>query len=111
MFETRVPVETVSVADPDSTPTVALGKVGFLLCALYSAWHLYVLNIAPLETWPFRIMHIAGALMLGFGTTAALSIRPAAEGTSGRVPVWLGALAMSGTGLALGSLIAAMVTL
>lgn len=111
MSDTRVPLETASPAkvdDPDVVPTVALSKVGFLLCALYSAWHLYVLNIAPLETWTFRIMHIAGALLLGFGTTAALSIRPADEGMSGRPAVWLGGLASIGTGGALCSLAAAM---
>ena len=32
----------------------------------YAAWHLYVLNIAPVETIAFRTLHVAGALMLGF---------------------------------------------
>lgn len=42
------------------------------LCVLYAAWHLYSLNIAPLETWLFRILHITGALILGFGLTNVL---------------------------------------
>ncbi|PAU88400.1 C4-dicarboxylate ABC transporter permease [Pseudomonas sp. WN033] len=37
-----------------------------LLAIAYSAFHLYVLNIAPMETWSFRIIHVAGALILGF---------------------------------------------
>ena len=37
-----------------------------LLAIAYSSIHLYSLNIAPLETWSFRIVHIAGALVLGF---------------------------------------------
>lgn len=111
MSDTRASSETAipdTSNDPDGVPTVALTRVGFLLCAAYSAWHLYVLNIAPLETWTFRIMHIAGALLLGFGTTAAVSIRPAVEGTSGRLSIWLGGLALSATAVALGSLIAAV---
>ncbi|MEM8853102.1 MAG: TRAP transporter large permease subunit, partial [Pseudomonadota bacterium] len=45
------------------------GPLGLLLaaaCGLFAAWHLYVLNIAPMETWAFRISHVAGALALGF---------------------------------------------
>lgn len=62
--EIKLPSDVDSVPDPQNTTWLA--KVGFFLCALYSGWHLYVLNIAPLETWTFRIMHIAGALILGF---------------------------------------------
>ena len=37
-----------------------------IVAALYATFHLWVLNIYPLETWNFRLIHIAGALMLGF---------------------------------------------
>jgi len=37
----------------------------------YTAFHLFTLNIAPLETWAFRISHVAGALVLGFVLSAA----------------------------------------
>ncbi|MEM9278901.1 MAG: TRAP transporter large permease subunit, partial [Pseudomonadota bacterium] len=47
-------------------------KTFAVLCVLYAAWHLYSLNIAPLETWLFRILHITGALVLGFGLTNIL---------------------------------------
>jgi TRAP transporter 4TM/12TM fusion protein len=30
-----------------------------------------VLNVVPVETWAYRIIHIAGALMIGFGLVAA----------------------------------------
>jgi len=50
------------------------GKVFGLLCVLYAAWHLYSLNIAPLETWLFRILHILGALVLGFALTGVLLV-------------------------------------
>ena len=39
--------------------------------ALYAAWHVYTLNIAPMETWAFRITHVLGALVLGFLLFAA----------------------------------------
>lgn len=69
----------VSVADKteinptENVPLAGLqGKLFGVLCILYAGWHLYSLNIAPLETWLFRIMHISGALVLGFGLTAML---------------------------------------
>lgn len=37
------------------------------LAVAYSLFHLLVLNVFPMETWSFRIVHIAGALILGFG--------------------------------------------
>ena len=110
MTDAQANAEPATKSAPDDSgvaPTVALTRIGFLACALYSGWHLYVLNIAPLETWTFRILHIAGALVLGFGTTAAMSIRPAIEGPAARASVWLGAVALAATLIALGSLIAA----
>ncbi|MGQ0333340.1 TRAP transporter permease [Halomonas elongata] len=40
------------------------------LAIAYSLFHLVSLNIYPLETWSFRILHIAGALILGYGLYA-----------------------------------------
>ncbi len=37
-----------------------------VLAIAYSTFHLYTLNIAPLETWSFRIIHVCGALVLGY---------------------------------------------
>lgn len=37
-----------------------------ILAIAYSAFHLYTLNISPLETWSFRIVHVCGALVLGY---------------------------------------------
>lgn len=36
------------------------------LAVIYSGFHLFTLNVYPLETWSFRIIHICGALVLGF---------------------------------------------
>ena len=40
------------------------------LAVVYSAFHLISLNIYPMETWSYRIVHIAGALILGYGLYA-----------------------------------------
>ncbi len=39
--------------------------------AAYAFWHVYTLNVAPMETWAFRISHVMGALILGFLIFAA----------------------------------------
>lgn len=98
-------------ATPEFDRTQWLTRVGFLLCAVYAGWHLYVLNIAPLETWTFRIMHIAGALILGIGMSAALSVRPVPEDAPGRPSVILGAISLVSALIALGSLSAAILTM
>ncbi len=110
MTDTRVPNDGATDLTPEVAPDdslVGITRFGFLLCAIYAGWHLYVLNIAPLETWTFRIVHIAGALILGFGMSAAVSVRPAPEAAAGRLSVILGAIALAGTLVGLGSVIAA----
>lgn len=46
----------------------------------FTLFHLVVLNLFPLETWTFRILHIAGGLFIGFAMVAAWSPRPATSG-------------------------------
>jgi len=76
MAEATVAEKVADKGEINPTENVGLtglqGKLFGLLCIIYATWHLYSLNIAPLETWLFRIMHIAGALVLGFGLTAML---------------------------------------
>src|SRR5690554_5910131 len=43
-------------------PAVAI----FFVSVSYIAFHLYALNIQPIETWTFRIVHIAVGLLVGF---------------------------------------------
>nr|WP_300315810.1 TRAP transporter permease [Halomonas sp.] len=38
----------------------------FVVCVAYIAFHLYALNIQPVETWVYRILHIAAGLLVGF---------------------------------------------
>ncbi|UQG61207.1 TRAP transporter permease [Marinobacter sp. M3C] len=66
-----------------------------LLAIGYSSFHLYALNIAPLETWSFRIVHIAGALILGFILFAGARFVSAEEGGARhRWTTWVSAVAM-----------------
>ncbi len=66
-----------------------------LLAIVYSSFHLYSLNIAPLETWSFRIVHIAGALVLGFVLFAGARFVSAEEGSARhRWTTWIGAVAL-----------------
>jgi TRAP transporter 4TM/12TM fusion protein len=48
------------------------GHFFVVFCILYTTFHLVVLNIFPMETWAFRIVHVAGGLMIGFGLAISL---------------------------------------
>jgi len=56
------------------------------LAIAYSLFHLISLNIYPLETWTYRIIHIAGALVLGYGLYAGATF---AEDEHDASPGWL----------------------
>ncbi len=45
-------------------------------CAAYVALHLISLNAWPLETWMYRILHVAGGLSIGFALVAATTLDP-----------------------------------
>ncbi|MFP4262656.1 MAG: TRAP transporter permease [Halomonas sp.] len=66
-----------------------LGVLFAGLAIVYSAFHLVTLNAIPMESWSFRIIHIAGALVLGFGFYAgARFAEPSRE--AGRHPLaWI----------------------
>ena len=59
-------VRALGAKPPEKVVRGWLGWAMAVACVLYSGWHLYVLNVAPLETWAFRIAHVAGALGIGF---------------------------------------------
>lgn len=52
----------------------AVGKIIFLTCVCYTLLHLYALNVSPIETWAFRILHVAGGLVTGFALIAAFTL-------------------------------------
>ncbi|MCO7248084.1 TRAP transporter fused permease subunit [Halomonas sp. Mc5H-6] len=63
----------------------------FLFAALaiaYSSFHLISLNVFPLETWSFRILHIAGALILGYGLFAGARFAEDDHQASGAALKW-----------------------
>ena len=43
-----------------------LGLVFAAACIVYTAFHVGVMNLYPLETWVYRLIHVAGGLALGF---------------------------------------------
>ncbi|MDR9438492.1 MAG: TRAP transporter permease [Halomonas sp.] len=68
-----VNAEGVDEAAVESNRRLYTGWQWLLFGALaiaFSLFHLVSLNVYPLETWSFRIVHIAGALILGFGLYA-----------------------------------------
>ena len=52
----------------------------------YSLFHLITLNVLPMETWTYRIIHVAGALILGFGLFTGARF---ASDASDESPKWL----------------------
>ncbi len=44
----------------------ALGLIFTAACVLYTAFHIGVMNVYPLETWIYRLVHVTGGLALGF---------------------------------------------
>ena len=58
------------------------------LAVIYATFHLVSLNVYPMETWSFRIVHIAGALILGFALYTGT--RFAGEANVRQSPPWLG---------------------
>ncbi len=55
-------------------------------CVLYSLFHLFVMNIYPLETWAYRLSHVGGGLILGYMIYAARGVSLAGKVSAGLVP-------------------------
>ncbi|KJZ16625.1 C4-dicarboxylate ABC transporter permease [Halomonas sp. S2151] len=63
-----------------------------VLAVAYTVFHLVSLNIYPIETWSFRIIHIAGALILGFGLyTGSRFVEDGQDGA----PRWASVIALA----------------
>lgn len=60
-----------------------------VLAIVYSAFHLVSLNVYPMETWSFRIVHIAGALILGYGLYAGTRFADDSRGPSSQWLTWV----------------------
>lgn len=53
-----------------------IGSTGLLiaaLCVIYTAFHIGVMNLYPLETWTYRLLHVGGGLAIGFLLFSSLS--------------------------------------
>ncbi|MFA7429068.1 MAG: TRAP transporter fused permease subunit [Rhodospirillaceae bacterium] len=61
----------------------------FAFCVLYTTFHLLVLNVFPMETWTFRIVHVAGGLMIGFGLFASMTPKDGAEAAPLKAAQWV----------------------
>ncbi|MGQ7263776.1 TRAP transporter permease [Vreelandella sp. V005] len=59
------------------------------LAIAYSSFHLISLNVYPMETWSFRIVHIAGALILGYGLFAGARFAEDGQPASGDWIKWV----------------------
>ena len=75
--------------------TGLLLKFVIMLAIAYSVFHLYTLNVAPMETWSFRIVHVAGALVLGFILFAGARFVSSEEGAARhKWTSWISAVAL-----------------
>ena len=53
-----------------------IGQAGLImaaLCVIYTAFHIGVMNLYPLETWTYRLIHVGGGLAIGFLLFSSLS--------------------------------------
>ncbi len=95
-------------ANVDKEPTsgnqrVFAGKSHWLiaiLCVAYTAFHLLVMNVYPLETWSYRLSHVGGGLLLGFLLYGASGLT---DGTTSKMsPASKGLLLLAGVGVLYG---------
>jgi TRAP transporter 4TM/12TM fusion protein len=91
-------VSDVPVAHNERLLSGMTGSIIFLACVLFTSMHLYALNVSPIETWTFRILHVAGGLVVGFALTAAVTLERDTQVHRRSATEWL-ALAISGTAL------------
>ncbi len=71
------------------------------VCIVYTAFHVVVLNLFPLETWTYRMLHLVGGLFIGFLVYSALTVRAdAAAAPVRRGPLELAAAAIAAAGVA-----------
>lgn len=62
-------------------PVGTVGLIIATLCVAYTAFHIGVMNLYPLETWTYRLIHVGGGLAIGFLLFSSLSFGEG-EGTA-----------------------------
>ncbi|GLQ56515.1 TRAP transporter permease [Devosia nitrariae] len=81
-----------------------LNMVVVAICIAYTTFHVAVMNLYPLETWTYRMIHLAGGLFIGFLIYSALSLKADAHvqpARRGPLELALGAVAVAGVGYGL----------
>ncbi|MFN3509041.1 MAG: TRAP transporter permease [Allorhizobium sp.] len=74
-----------------------VNKAIIVLCIAYTAFHIGVMNLYPLETWTYRLIHVCGGLFLGFLIYSAVQLPNTAPEQARRNPIeWL--LLLAGVG-------------
>jgi TRAP transporter 4TM/12TM fusion protein len=67
-------------------------------CVVYTVFHLLVMNVWPLETWTYRLVHVGGGLFLGFMIYSATTGRREGEHTRSLIDRLLLLLGAAGVG-------------
>jgi TRAP transporter 4TM/12TM fusion protein len=67
-------VDEEPTADSERRPTGPIAALFFWLGVAFTVWHLFTLNLYPIETWTFRIIHVMGGSILGFGLFAVTQV-------------------------------------
>lgn len=74
-------VDAEIIASNQRVPIGIVGKAIIALCILYTSFHVGVMNLYPLETWTYRLIHVGGGLALGFLLFSAALFTDAKAGT------------------------------
>lgn len=59
-------VDAEIVVSNQRVPAGMVGTAIIALCVLYTAFHIGVMNLYPLETWTYRLIHVGGGLAIGY---------------------------------------------
>jgi TRAP transporter 4TM/12TM fusion protein len=84
---TRSIADGVDAEIVESNQRALAGPAGLAVaaaCVAYTAFHIGVMNLYPLETWTYRLIHVGGGLVLGFLLFGAATFPAQPDG--GRVP-------------------------
>lgn len=71
-------------------------------CIAYTAFHIGVMNLYPLETWTYRLIHVAGGLAIGFVLFAAHGVDDETAARQ-RNPLALALLGLAAAGILYGT--------
>ncbi|GHA35637.1 C4-dicarboxylate ABC transporter [Devosia pacifica] len=84
-----------------------VGKIGLAVTVMaiaYTVFHIYVMNISPLEPWTYRMVHVTGGLFIGFLSYSALTFNPDAPVFDHhRSPIEWGLIGVAAIGIVYGA--------